>query len=775
MGQSGGGGDVSKEFLSGGYWKEGFGDIDHPDASGLLKSVKKGDIFVLTGGKGIGYVTSIENQKESRFEVNWFIKENIPTFRFGQQTIQEISTNLDDVKTFISKNIEMEELKRKVAILKQKKQIILQGAPGTGKTYTSAEIAMSLIDGKRYTDREELMEAYNQKVADGQIMFTTFHQSLDYEEFVEGFKPEQDDQGNLTYTVKDGIFKRICRKAEVNNDWEQEFDRAFEKLKVGIEVNGGTISNIPTPNTSGEDFSIRKGSRRDTIFAEYGDKDYPHGVCSPYKKDTLRDVYIEKNGKFDHKTYELGILNHMYKHCGLNYYFDDRYSSGSSFLDDAFERAYGILLQRIKRNKLSLYCKTHGSFFVEFYDEDTLNISFNSYKKDLKAYFMGRRIRRIPRRKYFSQLRIVEYLVGILIDNTDFDQYGQWYQHINRCSRNYILIIDEINRGNIAKILGELITLLEVDKRQGEENEVAVTLPYSGQKFTVPSNLYIIGTMNTADRSIGTIDYAVRRRFAFIELKADSGAIEKYYVDKGDQATESKAIALFKKVKDIFTKENVAPDLNPDDLMVGHSYFMAKSEEALTLKLDYEIKPLLREYAKDGVLIGEGIEKKINDLGEQLQNSNTGPNKLTETESKQLKFWGQFKKYAQEKKKSYLSSRFRGEPRPKSYYDIIIGSPKICVICLRTFNTRKKSISCEIYIDNNPELYAKFEENKESIERELSDFKLEWKRYSEDIKRSYIRTDAPFNVEEDEENWDESFGWLLNTAAEMHRVFKEYL
>lgn len=296
-----------------------------------------------------------------------------------------------------------EQMNNYVKILKHKKQIILQGAPGTGKTYISADIAMKLIDGKDYENRDALMEAYNAKVEKEQIAFTTFHQSLDYEEFVEGFKPKEKD-GKMIYKVEPGIFKKICKKA----------------------------------------------------------------------------------------------------------------------------------------------------------------------KEDLE--------------------------------------------------NNYILIIDEINRGNISKILGELITLLESDKRAGEKNEIQVTLPYSNEKFSVPPNLYIIATMNTADRSIGHMDYAVRRRFAFIELKAEKKAIEKYYDDENlSDDLKNKATKLFDDVKNIFYKdekqsENVTSELKADDLMVGHSYFMAENEDELNLKLEYEIKPLLLEYVKDGVLVGENLEETIKDL-----------------------------------------------------------------------------------------------------------------------------------------------------------------
>ena len=168
----------------------------------------------------------------------------------------------------------------------------------------------------------------------------------------------------------------------------------------------------------------------------------------------------------------------------------------------------------------------------------------------------------------------------------------------------YILIIDEINRGNISKIFGELITLLEADKRKGKVNEVSATLTYSKETFSVPDNLYIIGTMNTADRSIGYIDYAVRRRFSFYTLLADRSIVENFYES---ETLATRATSIFDAVKDLITS-CISPEFNPSDLMVGHSYFLAEGEDELISKLEYEVKPLLYEYANDGILIN--LEKE---------------------------------------------------------------------------------------------------------------------------------------------------------------------
>ncbi len=170
--------------------------------------------------------------------------------------------------------------------------------------------------------------------------------------------------------------------------------------------------------------------------------------------------------------------------------------------------------------------------------------------------------------------------------------------------QNYVLIIDEINRANLPAVLGELIYALEY---RGEALESMYDLD-GNRKIVLPPNLLIIGTMNTADRSVGHIDYAIRRRFAFVPILPDAQIVENMI---SEVTLRSKALNLFNDVKELFVPEHLASDFEPDQVQLGHSYFLADTEEILQLKLKYEIQPILREYLKDGILQGDDVKEKI--------------------------------------------------------------------------------------------------------------------------------------------------------------------
>lgn len=362
---------------------------------------------------------------------------------------------------------------RAAKLLENSGQIILQGAPGCGKTYITTELAVYLCDGEVPSTREELKKRYKELQKEGRVEFTTFHQSLDYEEFVEGLKPDTDSLNDkeMRFVVKSGIFKRICQAASATTT--SNLKEAYNSFAEDV-VNYDDIYKINMPNGS--------------MFG------------------------VTINGKGNLSLY-----------------------TGKDF-------------------------KLNGTLTYE-------NIEKFFYGADLgywKCYFKG--IIDVLKKDY-----------KLAAENKD-------------ANKPYVLVIDEINRANVSKVLGELITLLEKNKRLGGEDEFTVTLPYSGENFGVPDNLYIIGTMNTADRSLGYIDYAVRRRFAFMTIEAKSDVIREFYNGNGELM--KKELLLFTSVSDLI-KDNLNPDFDLNNIMVGHSYFLAKSDDDFELNLEYKIRPLL--------------------------------------------------------------------------------------------------------------------------------------------------------------------------------------
>lgn len=172
-------------------------------------------------------------------------------------------------------------------------------------------------------------------------------------------------------------------------------------------------------------------------------------------------------------------------------------------------------------------------------------------------------------------------------------------------NKPYVLVIDEINRANLSAVLGELIYALEY-RSEAVQSMYAID---GENNLILPPNLYIIGTMNTADRSVGHIDYAIRRRFAFVNILPKDLTNE-----LGDQFKSE----LFAKVTNLFNT-NLSPEFKKEEVQLGHSYFITKNTP-IGIRWEYEIKPILLEYVKDGILVGEGIETTINNL---INNENT--------------------------------------------------------------------------------------------------------------------------------------------------------
>lgn len=387
-------------------------------------------------------------------------------------------------------------------LLKRKHNIILQGAPGTGKTYNTAAIALKAlgVNNVDFNDHKAVMERYDSLCGD-QIFFTTFHQSLDYEDFVEGLKPhvQTDAEGNsigVTYEPEDGIFKRACNA--VQTDQSKDIVECIDDYLCKIK---GYENKREIPTVTG----------RSSLYVWW--KDGNSTVSSRSTNSTS--------------------------------------SRGEEYTPSPLN------IEKIKLQAQGKGCENNWPAYAQAFIE--------AVKKEYHA-------------------------------TTD---------------KPVVLIIDEINRGNVSKIFGELITLLESDKRSNGNHPIKVMLPYTKAEFGVPSNLYIIGTMNTTDRSTGTLDYALRRRFAFITLKSQESVIKNYYSSANNEELGSIATALFEDIKRfIENPKHLCGDMSIDDLMIGHSYFMAEDEEELLDKIEYEILPLINEYINDGILNVKNEEKK---------------------------------------------------------------------------------------------------------------------------------------------------------------------
>jgi 5-methylcytosine-specific restriction enzyme B len=396
---------------------------------------------------------------------------------------------------------------------------ILYGPPGTGKTYNAIPRALNIIDPSfvlkdTYSaeEWEVLKEQFDNYRKSGQIEFITFHQSLNYEDFVEGIKPiEPNTNENLTdiiiYKVQDGIFKSICIEASKTKN---------------------LIADTP-------------GDKNENIVLE------EHILKSYYDR----------------------FVNTL----------PDQENDASTFV---FET-------KADKTKFWLYKNSAKSIVVKAGSKKTnMPISF----KEISMVAFNRKE---PAYKSYTPV-----IIDKLIEDAGFRE-----NTINNSSKNFVLIIDEINRGNVSAIFGELITLLEATKRVGGFEHLKIKLPYSKTDFEVPPNLYIIGTMNTADRSVEALDTALRRRFSFVEMPPRYDLEDLQYEFKG--YTASKILATInRRIEKLLDRDH----------LIGHSYFLMKQGDDIREKLlntfYNNIIPLLQEYffgdfAKIGAVLGKGF------------------------------------------------------------------------------------------------------------------------------------------------------------------------
>lgn len=417
---------------------------------------------------------------------------------------------------------------------------ILFGPPGTGKTYSTIDLALEILNVNiGNLERERRKSLFTNFQYENRVYFTTFHQNMAYEDFIEGIKPiePKDDDEFLKYEIQDGVFMKACIEATYNfikrnfpeNEQEiqirtfnQLYDQLFDDVEQAGEsalntLNGG---NVLVSVTDQGNFSVKhvNGTRTYTV-----------------SRNRLAPLF--------ERFPDLTEINNIHEEF-------------RNIIGGCNSTAFWSVLNAIHNLQPN----------QQPVNEDVIDLKYEDKKSIVRSYWKN------------AEYKLIED------DN----------------SEPYVFIIDEINRGNVAQIFGELITLIEEDKRLGKSEEIRLELPYSKTAFCVPPNLYIVGTMNTADKSVEALDTALRRRFSFVPKLPEE--------DKLSITTDDINLVL------MLTKINERLKvLKDNDHTIGHAWLWNIHNVAdLRKAFADKIIPLLQEYfyndyEKLGLVLGDNF------------------------------------------------------------------------------------------------------------------------------------------------------------------------
>lgn len=555
--------------------------------------------------------------KHPEFIAHQFKDEEFDQMQEKLKARRESAVNGNDEKKSdqINKNPEKKESVESLPPINQ----IFYGPPGTGKTYNTINEALQIVGvNVNGLTRTELKEEFDKRLNAGQIVFTTFHQSMSYEDFIEGIKPvsNPDDEEEIGYKVVPGLFKKLCIEASFALAMSKKSKQTADSLKFANRYDA-FIESIEERLSKGIEIRIETKSGGQVII----DSISPQGNIIVKHVNGSRDYIVSKT--------RLTKLNDAIKSL------DDVTNINNEFreiIGGSNSSAYWSVLNAIEQTNTQ-----------------------SNKQKEIKSYSFE------DKEEVVSKMK-----------KEDFHSPN---------AKNYVLIIDEINRGNISQIFGELITLLETDKRLGNDESLKVTLPYSNRKdrsFGVPPNLFVLGTMNTADRSVEALDTALRRRFSFTEMPPNpamlssnamilrlwnnpkyrklewdddefrkvadplyellgiDNSIETEFTSNDDNIDDEVILKWdFEDLEEItdgqfsgFNLENILTTINrrlevllDKDHFIGHSFFInVGSIQDLRAVFSKQVVPLLQEYffgdyGKISLVLGEGFckGKKVND------------------------------------------------------------------------------------------------------------------------------------------------------------------
>lgn len=554
-----------------------------------------------------------------------------------------------------------------IDLLRTNKNLILTGAPGTGKTFLAREIANAM---------------------GAEFEFVQFHPSYDYTDFVEGLRPTPPDRnGNIGFERKDGVFKAFCRKTVMNCNLIYRREQTVnERNRLQLETNDTDISNeyindalkwLLTQN--GAKIESIGGGIVYTLIIDSRNKMYiriPSGSVNYISQNAI--VRYLKTGIVGHNSYEASIGEFIKKNSpsymvDMNYHHNDNSSrldyqqnSNDTF---SFKELYAELKRRIRNNEVILYTvyprspmelqvsgnelmyKKGDSFSSNYVNED--------YVKKIFTYYRDRNIldiTRITNQDFYSIIGntlnytyyrgIVQELLNMSREKTIIPEQSlvvdSWKKDILRNSeekdvinegdalnkssfeKDYVFIIDEINRGEISKIFGELFFSVDPGYRGKKglvktqyQNMIVDSEDPFFEGFYVPDNVYIIGTMNDIDRSVESMDFAMRRRFAWKEIKANENT--RMLDDLG--TLKSEVVEKMNRLNDKIWNENLNDGIEGLGVAyhIGGAYFRklklylnedySNKEEAYRALWENHLRGVLFEYLRGSMNAAESMRE----------------------------------------------------------------------------------------------------------------------------------------------------------------------
>jgi 5-methylcytosine-specific restriction protein B len=433
---------------------------------------------------------------------------------------------------------------------------ILFGPPGTGKTYNTINQALAILApeflaknrGDDDESRECLKAEFDRFVTAERVRFVTFHQSFSYEDFVEGLRADSEaETGQVKYSVESGVFKRLCDDARTRpaSDLGVRGNPAIWKISINGTGSSPTksycLDNGEARIGWGKTGDLREDYEQSSYYQSLGGGD--KGTLSYFAEQmVVGDILL-----CIHSAEQIGSIGVV---TG-DYRYEEQVPAGV-IGDYQHVRSVRWLYRDINLSILPLN------------DERQFTLK--------TVYAMSR----------FTWADLLSYVQQQKVNPVEPVTTAE----VER--EPYVLIIDEINRGNVSRIFGELITLIEESKREGADEALSVKLPYSKKPFSVPKNVYLIGTMNTADRSLAGLDIALRRRFVFREMPPRPELLKDVLVQ---------GLNIGKLLRVMNQRIEVLLDR---DHCLGHAYFMPLKGDPTLARLESifsnQILPLLQEY-----------------------------------------------------------------------------------------------------------------------------------------------------------------------------------